>query len=324
METFQADPQYSQPNVILNTIFNDFEDFSSSTKAWDLDFRQLDRGSFSAEMKQAFIGSTQFCHLKLNRLMEQLGNPPKDLFTFAILADPIPFIWHKQIMPDYFIMIYAPGSEIDCVAHPGFNVFTFSLTETHFADVLHSLELPEPQRVLGNNNVITCSRTVWERLNQIFHRLDQILFSNPAGGYNSHIYQQLEYELLCLIITPFTSEQPLKPRSNSLRNNRSLNRVLQYIKINKREFLTVKDLCRIAGVTERALEYTFARNFGVSPRTYLKAFRLHYVRRELRKADPVKTKVTDVANSWGFWHMGKFAANYRSFFGELPSGTLRK
>jgi hypothetical protein len=172
MGAYQTDPQNCQPSFILNAIFDDFEDFAFSIKAWGLDFRQLDRGSFRAEMKQACIGSTQFCHVKLNRLMEQLGNPPKDLFTFAILADPIPFIWHKHIMPDYFIMIYAPGSEIDCVAQSCFNVFTFSLTETHLADVLHSLELPEPRLVLGNNDMIACSRSVWERLNQIFHRLE--------------------------------------------------------------------------------------------------------------------------------------------------------
>lgn len=32
----------------------------------------------------------------------------------------------------------------------------------------------------------------------------------------------------------------------------------------------------------------------------------------------------DVANNWGFWHMGRFAADYRKFFGELPSETLQK
>ncbi|MCK5375915.1 MAG: helix-turn-helix domain-containing protein, partial [Acidobacteria bacterium] len=33
--------------------------------------------------------------------------------------------------------------------------------------------------------------------------------------------------------------------------------------------------------------------------------------------------VTDVANNWGFWHMGQFAADYRKMFGELPSQTLQ-
>jgi AraC family ethanolamine operon transcriptional activator len=33
--------------------------------------------------------------------------------------------------------------------------------------------------------------------------------------------------------------------------------------------------------------------------------------------------INEIANRWGFWHMSQFAADYRRFFGELPSETLR-
>jgi transcriptional regulator GlxA family with amidase domain len=32
-------------------------------------------------------------------------------------------------------------------------------------------------------------------------------------------------------------------------------------------------------------------------------------------------KIADAANAWGFWHMGQFAKDYRTLFGELPSQT---
>ena len=31
--------------------------------------------------------------------------------------------------------------------------------------------------------------------------------------------------------------------------------------------------------------------------------------------------ITDVAHRWGFCHMGKFDADYKAMFGELPSHT---
>ena len=40
--------------------------------------------------------------------------------------------------------------------------------------------------------------------------------------------------------------------------------------------------------------------------------------------DPSTTRVTDVANEWGFWHLGQFAADYRRHFGELPSETFER
>jgi len=63
-------------------------------------------------------------------------------------------------------------------------------------------------------------------------------------------------------------------------------------------------------------------DYGVSGvRAYLKAVRLDEARRALRSGSCAS--VADAANHCGFWHMGKFAADYRSQFAELPSDTRR-
>jgi AraC family ethanolamine operon transcriptional activator len=72
----------------------------------------------------------------------------------------------------------------------------------------------------------------------------------------------------------------------------------------------------------RAKSESAKHRFDVSPKTYLTTVRLHGARKDLRRRPP-KTTVTDVANRWGFWHMGDFAMNYRRVFGELPSESPR-
>jgi AraC family ethanolamine operon transcriptional activator len=59
---------------------------------------------------------------------------------------------------------------------------------------------------------------------------------------------------------------------------------------------------------------------GKSLHRYLRLRRLWAVRRELLKGDP-RLQIKEIALNAGFWHLGDFASNYASEFGELPSAT---
>ena len=87
--------------------------------------------------------------------------------------------------------------------------------------------------------------------------------------------------------------------------------------------LYVSDLCRIAAVSERTLEYAFKQVMGLTPMNYLIRIRLHRVRQALLAATRGSTTVSVEALNWGFWHFGEFSRAYKDCFGELPSDTLR-
>ena len=83
------------------------------------------------------------------------------------------------------------------------------------------------------------------------------------------------------------------------------------------------DLCKVAGVSQRTLQYAFQELFGLSPMAYLTRLRLHRVRQALRTTRAPSTRVSAVALDWGFWHFGDFSRAYRECFGERPSDTLK-
>lgn len=86
--------------------------------------------------------------------------------------------------------------------------------------------------------------------------------------------------------------------------------------------LYVGDLCQVAKVSERTLEYAFKEVLGLTPVAFLTSLRLHRVRKELLSATPGSTTVAHEALHWGFWHFGEFSRAYNECFGELPSDTL--
>jgi AraC family ethanolamine operon transcriptional activator len=134
----------------------------------------------------------------------------------------------------------------------------------------------------------------------------------------------MKFSLSQQLISILVFSRPEYHKPSYRKRNRALGRAKAYLREHVEEPVTVRDLCRVSEVSERTLRYAFLEQFGVSPKSYLMALRLNRIRRQLSHADPSSTRVVDVANHWGFWHMGQFAADYRKLFGELPSETLNR
>nr|WP_272917784.1 helix-turn-helix domain-containing protein [Nocardioides flavescens] len=99
--------------------------------------------------------------------------------------------------------------------------------------------------------------------------------------------------------------------------------VVAHIEAHADAELTPEVLARVGCVSVRTLHAAFQERLGSSPMAYVRKVRLGKVRAELLRSDPGRTRVTDVATAWGFYHQSRFAQQYRDEFGELPSVTLQ-
>jgi AraC family ethanolamine operon transcriptional activator len=84
---------------------------------------------------------------------------------------------------------------------------------------------------------------------------------------------------------------------------------------------TVAELCAALGVSRRTLQTSFQESWGLGPLAWLRLLRLDAVRRGLKAG---AGSVTAAATEAGFWHFGRFARDYKSQFGELPSQTFAR
>jgi AraC-like DNA-binding protein len=96
-----------------------------------------------------------------------------------------------------------------------------------------------------------------------------------------------------------------------------------YMAAHLNQPLYLDDLCLACGLSRRGLQQIFREKAGTSPMEYLSLRRLQGARQDL-KAGVGWGGVKAVALNWGFWHLGRFAAEYRRVFGELPSVTAGK
>jgi AraC-like DNA-binding protein len=86
--------------------------------------------------------------------------------------------------------------------------------------------------------------------------------------------------------------------------------------------VTLADLCEASGVSERRVRSAFYECYQMSPTAYLRVTALNAVRRELVEGPRLRGAVSRAATDWGFWHLSRFAAQYRELFGESPRHTL--
>lgn len=85
--------------------------------------------------------------------------------------------------------------------------------------------------------------------------------------------------------------------------------------------VTAAELARTAGVTERTLHRHFVAFLDHPPLVHFRRMRLSAAREALLSATSGADTVTEVAARFGFTHFGRFSADYRCQFGELPSAT---
>lgn len=101
---------------------------------------------------------------------------------------------------------------------------------------------------------------------------------------------------------------------------RAIRRVNDIVTADPQRAYSLAELCAVACVSPRTLEYAFYEHYGVAPLAFVRALRLHEVWRLLRRD---QARVTDAALICGFTHLGKFSADFRRQFGLLPSELSR-
>lgn len=100
-------------------------------------------------------------------------------------------------------------------------------------------------------------------------------------------------------------------------------RAEQYVSDNYMKPIDVTDLAAATGVSARTLYYGFKQYRGASPKKYLKGVRLLRARRSLLEAQMHGGRVGEVAAAVGYDNNSQFARDYKDYFGESPTATLR-
>jgi AraC family transcriptional regulator, ethanolamine operon transcriptional activator len=280
---------------------------------WDLDFRQIESGPMDTRIAVRSGKMLALLDIQMSRSVHQVGVAPPGMMTFGIPQNRRLSEWRGESVAIPSLLSFGYGDEFQGVTDAGFRGITFAVAAQQLEDVANCLGIAidhSLQRALAFP-----VRRDPGRLLQISRRARRFLAASDALPDRSE-----EECIITELLIAATDCEKHDDRSSSASRSRAVSMALEFMDLRAEENTPIGTICTETGVSWRTLDRAFHERFGIGPKAYHSRLRLSRVRSELLEVG-ADCLVSDVANKWGFWHMGQFAKDYCQLFGELPSET---
>jgi len=316
----------TSPQVLLSNQFASFEELAEKAVGWDFEFRQISKNYSVTTLDQILAGNLMYTHLTSGSFAIHDGAAPHDMFTVCIPDRGCPEFHYADKVIDRPVMIGIDSDkEFHLAARPGYGMSTFSIPLSIIDEHCENYFGSTSDKLLQHRKWLISITT---EMAKKFHSLAQsISATSQASSQLRHQFkpiQSFESQLLECLYDSFDHKEIRYRKFRTTARKRMLARALEFIGDNENEPLNVQSLVEAVGTSERTLQRLFHHVYGISPKKYLLGQRMYGVHRELWRSSPSEKRIVDIANAWGFWHMGQFAADYRRLYGELPSVTLKR
>ena len=319
---------FSQGQLIHQT-FSDINHFEEAHRRWHwgtLDsMQQLGKGPFQSDMTVLNLEGISIQKFFCNCLVNAVAAMPVDSFIFGILlkvqgnqpiSNQVPinknciFGFNKQ--PEANLITSTEGLEM---------VFVI-IKKSLFWDFAHQLRPYDLEDNFIAQNALILEPTQLIPYQRYLQQIIYLCEQQPQQLQNPVMPTLIRHDLIPLLINTLRDATKIKIPL-PLRRAEIVRKAQEFIQANLHRPLTLKDIYQAVFASRRSLIYGFQDIFTMGPMSYLKIQRLNGIRRALLIADPKFNSVTDIANAWGFWHLGHFYHDYKKMFGETPLKTLK-
>ena len=307
----------SNLNLDLNSV--DAKEMEVQSAFWSYEHKQFSKGKFQGRIIAAHTSQLQLSLANRSTGIIIRGSIPSGT---TILTLPVSmthsFYYRGQALAEHEIIALHSNEEIELQTSLPSSLITVAVCQ----------DLLEHQ----------CLEVTGHSFNEL--RYQERLFINPVD-YDRCIGNlvQLLQEMRCTHFTPCDWEERmiekaileiilfavLAPEKRQKLPGRLYvaKKAERFIRRNLKQSISIKDLCFAIGTSERTLHQGFKERFGISPKVYIRRMRLNGIHQDLL-LNKNKTTISDIAMEWGLFHLGRFSAQYRQMFDELPQKTHKR
>ncbi len=312
--------------TVLKRRFGDPDELSTAlNKRRRVELSPIGVGSFESDLLLVDLGVAEVLFFKTNAALRIRGPKAPGFLDFAFIIQPSAkdLVAHYRAVASDTLFGFDSTRENNLVLPANLTLAVCQVKRDFFEDCLQVMDRSDINDRFLATNYLHCPETC-HILQAYLRDLHGLVQQQAPLLELPQLHKLILEDFVPLLIESIPTDLrrnmvPDRPTSRVQLAQQAEDYMLNHL----HQPITLKDLCQILKTSSRPLNYGFKDVFGVSPMAYLKGLRLHAVRKALLTADPVNTRVEDVATQFGFWSGGHFARDYKALFGERPSETLK-
>ena len=308
--------------------FTDVDQVNEAVKGASLETVQLTPGAVDGMQVKIDLGPSSLGFGVLNRAVRARGSPPPAAFTFVFkMTDAGSAVFKGFDASTHDLLAARPENQYDGHVTEYVDWAAIAVPCDEVARTVRLLEGVEIEDLFRRGMLFRPAQAENAALRQRLHDLRHTARTNPTLFLDPNLCIAMHRSLMHRLAKALCSGDHASGAGSPIEKHRRheiVKHAEDYMIAHAREPLYIGELCADVGVSERSLEYAFRELLNVTPTAYLRLHRFKQARHELKVSESHATTIATIANRWGFWHLGRFAQEYRAFFGESPSQTLRR
>lgn len=303
--------------------FTDPKDYECAFGGASVQLTVTGGGDFKARLTwlrlrhlQVFLGREELPRIAFVSLP-----PSRVLVSFPTGKSPL--IWNGIELRLGDIVFHGRGEQMHQRTNgkSSWSLMSFPATQlSSYGNSLNGRKLAIP----SFGRILRPQRVVSAHLLRLHAEACRIAEADNGSTGDPSIRRGLEQELRYAVVDCISADDNKQDLMKEERHADIMVRFERAIAIHPERQPSLAELCVTIGVAERTLRACCAEFLGLSPTRYILLRRLNMARSALRRADPANASVAEIARSFQFSELGRFAVTYRRMFGEMPSITLRK
>jgi len=292
----------------------DADEQAHNLKDWQQQYDQMSHGRFYGRIEEVRFESIHAFREHTSQTVRQQCNVWPNAIWLGLSADEKSCRINGHHISRDHVMIRPGNTQFELVTPEQFNIFGIVVNQDNLNEVAcqNGIKL--------DDSLFHSPLRVWHsaKLNSLRYLLNEVL--KPQQDRLSRHHQE-EILMMAVLEILQQNEQKIPQKPSFAKRRAVVQKVTTYLEEHHDKPITITDMCHLAHVSRRTLQYCFEDVLGISPLKCVRISRLNAVRRVLLEGLQKDETISMIAQQHGFFHAGQFTQDYTNLFGENPSVT---